>query len=172
MATATEKKVYYSRHSFGNVIDETRSSVTVRNEKGKEWSISRDIFDAEFKTTEPGNTLHEPKELTRTEAIELITTNQRNIMVVTFRKKAKETDVVNEAKDLISEGVRTNSREFSRRLKTAAAGPIREMFGRHEGAYDDRGRLYFVDMESKGLRTIDLRTVESVFVDGRLYIVK
>jgi hypothetical protein len=46
------------------------------------------------------------------------------------------------------------------------------MFGRHEGAYDEHGRLYFVDMESKGMRTVDLRTVESVFVNGRLYVVK
>jgi hypothetical protein len=107
MATATETKMFYSRHSYGTIVDMFDDTVVVQNESGKQWTVSRAIFDAEFKVTEPGDELHDPMPLTRTEIIDLVKQNQRNIMVVTFRKKPKPVEVRKVVQQLLDEGLTT-----------------------------------------------------------------
>jgi hypothetical protein len=169
MANATAQKVFYSRHSYGEVVGRDRGMVTVRNEHGKEWSVSQEIFDAEFRTTAEHTG---GGELTRDDLLKVLYENQREIMVVTFRKKVKPVELRRVVSDLITEGLKTNQREFKRRFDDALAGETRVMVGRHEGSFDERGRLRFVDMESKGLRLIDPRTAEHITVRGKSYYLK
>lgn len=160
---------YWSRLSYGQVVANRGGSLTIANERGKQWVIGSEIFADEFIVADQ---VRSTKDMTRTDLITEVMRHPRIAMTIWFRKKVKDTEVVKAVRALIEEGVAPNSRKFSSRIKDALAGEIREMKGRHESNHDEHGRLFFMDVESKGLRTVDPRTIEKAVINGVEYRVK
>jgi len=162
----------FSRISYGEVVGVNgRGSVTVKNEEGFEWTVAADIFEAEFFTP---NQYDDTKEVTRTEMIQILDTNPRIIMKVKFKKKPEQKVLVDTVKDLLEADKKPGIGNLRKILKKAVEGEERVMIGRHQGGYDDFGRLMFTDMEAEDghLRTVDPRTVEEVTVANVKYILK
>lgn len=169
----------YSRHSFGEVTAFDGVYYTIKNEAGKEWQIAKEIFDDEFKLS------HQYEDTTlmnRTSIIDVFKQSARTVMTVTFRKKPKNSDLVDYVAALCDHGnglpeeLQTAKGEFSRRklaskLAEFTAGEQRTMTGRHVNVQDDNGRFNFYEV-GVGNRLIDPRTIESIIVDGRKYIVQ
>jgi hypothetical protein len=166
MATATKIQTgaVYSRQSFGTVVGESFDSVTVRNEDGLEWSVSRSIFNEEFVVADQ---VSSESIVNQTELIEQIVKNPRTAMTIHFRKKVNPADVTKALRAAL-EDVEPGSRKFASAVKEAVAGEPRTMIGRHYADFDDRGRLNFIE-HGKGLRLVDPRTVEFAIVRGVKY---
>jgi hypothetical protein len=167
----------YSRLSYGEVVKVNPSLgwVCVRNEDGKEWHVAGDIFEDEFTTADQWE---QEREVTRTEMVDVIISNPRIAMTVTFRKKPEPKvlrDTVQHLIDAAKAGDKTpTSRKLSAMLKEATEGETRVMVGRHFGVQDEFGRLSYTDMEAKDsrLRKVDPRTVEEAIIDNVKYVLK
>lgn len=168
-AHIAERGQFWSRLSYGQIISNDGVTLTIENEKGTRWGIGKDIFADEFILAKQATS---QKETTRTKLIEEIMRHPRIAMTIWFRKKVKDTDAVKAIRFALNYGMDHKSREFSTKVKEILAGELREMQGRHETNYDEHGRLYFLDVESKGLRTVDPRTIEKAIIDGVEYTVK
>lgn len=167
----------WSRLSYGKITDINGEDVTIENEDGKSWRISKDIFLAEFKVASSvGNTT----EVTQTDIINVVLSKPGTIMTVNFNKKVDEKEVKQKLVDIHT--ARTFSEADAKRAaKTILQGEERTMIGRHYHQIDDMGRLQFIDMElakdpSKEydvrLRKVDPRTINWVIVENIKYIVK
>ena len=168
-ASTVKAGQFWSRLSNGRVIGNYGNALEIENENGKRWQIGAEIFAAEFIVADQARV---KKEMTRTDLITEIVRHPRIAMTIWFRKKVKDTEAVKAIREIIASGIDPNGRAFSSKVKAALAGELREMQGRHEGNYDEHGRLYFLDVESKGLRTVDPRTIEQAIIDGTGYRVK
>ncbi len=165
----------WSRISYGEVVDTSFNQITVRNEKGSEWTLTPAIVEDEFFTPDQ---FEEVKEVNRGEMVNAIVSSARIIMSVHFKKKPDHKDLVATVTELLDDesGGRTRpgSRKLSSLLKTATAGQDRTMIGRHQGVQDGFGRLQFTDMESPGvpLKQVDPRTVEWAIIGNVKYVLK
>lgn len=174
-ATKLKKGTKWSRISYGEILDISYNQITVRNEKGTEWTVTPAIVEDEFFTPDQ---YEEVKEVNRTEMVNAIVGNARIIMSVHFKKKPDHKDLVSTVTELLDDekGGRTrlSSRKLSSLLKAATAGEDRTMIGRHQGVQDEFGRLQFTDMESPGvpLKQVDPRTVEWAIVGNVKYVLK
>jgi len=179
MPTITSDKVKqgakFSRVSYGEVVSVSFSSVTVRNETGLTWDITRQIFDKEFVLA---NVVESETTCNQTELIQTIKSNQRVVMTVNFNKQPKDRDVYTAIKEVIDEaadsGQAPKPAAVKKVIREATTGPERTMIGRHYGAEGDRGRLFFHDMEATSgppTRTVDPRTVNWAIINGVKYIV-
>jgi len=154
---------FWSRNSFGKVINVDKLTVIVQNENGLKWTVDREIFDKEF-TVADDVISEEP--ISRSNLIKKILDFPRIAMTIQFRKKVDPEKVTNAALDANSHT------ELKKAIKDTLAGEVRVMKGRHVGSFDEHGRLRFTDMEKNGLRLIDPRTIEWAIIDGILYEVK
>ncbi len=163
---------YFSRHSFGRVVEEGTKDVTVVNLDGIKWSVSREIFDEEFDLSGEHSAVEEK---TKTEISDIVSHNPYTIMTVTFNKQVKEKDVKKKLYDLyMNKGSIISELEFRDKcdqiLNEVLKGEERVLIGYHTGKTDHAGRLYFFDMETKGkdnkpeFRLVDLRTISCVIV--------
>jgi len=156
----------YSRHSYGQIVWESNGMVTVRNEAGREWDISRAIFDDEFVLASP---FQSEEKVTQTVLIQTIKENQRVAMTVNFNKQVDEDSVTDEIEILVQKGVVFTRRELKKRVKKMLSGAKRTLIGRHSGGEDDRGRMRFIDM-TKGPRLVDPRGVNWAIINGVRYV--
>ena len=161
----------FSRISYGEVVDVTPTSVEVKNEEGLKWTVGRSIFEEEFFTP---NQFAETEEVTRTAMIQVIDSNPRIIMTVKFKKKPEQKALVDTVQGLLDADDRPSIGTLRKILKSAVEGEMRTMVGRHQGVYDDFGRLMFTDMEADDsrLRLVDPRTVEEIVVENVKYVLK
>ncbi len=160
----------FSRTSYGEIVEViANGTFVVKNEEGKEWQITGDIVAEEFFTPDQYD---DAFELTRTELFEELLKQQRIVMTVFFTKKPDHKKLVLTVEKLMEGDQPCNKRELSKILKEATTGEERTMIGRHYGAIDEFGRLQFVDMENKGLRLVDPRTVEWFIAGNIKYVLK
>lgn len=172
--------VYFSRHSFGEVVSETAHDVTVQNTDGVKWSVSRKIFDEEFDLSDE---ILQTRQVIRSELSEILFRHSYTIMTVEFSKQVKEKDVKKKLHDLYpNKGSIISEFEFKRKcdliLEEVLKGEKRILVGYHTGKVDNNGRVFFFDMEAKDptgkpeFRLVDTRTLDSVIVKGIKYILK
>lgn len=164
------KGTKFSRISYGEVVS-VQGAVEVKNEEGLTWTVGRSIFEEEFFTPDQYDIA---KEVTRTEMIQIIDSNPRIIMTVKFKKKPEQKVLVQTVQDLIVAEDKPGIGKLRKILKKAVEGETRTMVGRHQGAYDDFGRLMFTDMEANDgrPRQVDPRTVEETIVANVKYVLK
>lgn len=155
----------WSRNSFGKIIESTHRNVVVENEDGLQWSVTRDLFDAEFTVADEFSS--EGKD-NRTNIQKKILEYPRTAITIAFRKKVEPKDVIAAAVDACDEA------DLKKAIRKAMKGELRVMKGRHHGKFDSHGRLKVVDMEDPKRieKSVDLRTVEMAVVNGVKYEVK
>lgn len=165
----------WSRISFGEIIKARGDDIIVKNEHGVEWSITPEIVEAEFYTSDQYD---EVKEVNRTEMVEVILVSARLVMTVHFKKKPDPKDLLSLVTELLDDegGGRTRPSKIAlnKKLKVATGGKDRTMIGRHTGNQDEFGRLQFTDMEASGspLKQVDPRTVEWAIIGNVKYVLK
>jgi hypothetical protein len=155
----------FSRTSFGDIVSEDHDNVTVRNEAGLVWTVSRSIFDAEFTVADRFDT---EIRVNQTELIDKILKHPRTAMTVYFHKKPDPARVTQTLREFLTDKDHT-SKKFASAVKIALAGEPRTMVGRHYSDLDDRGRLRFY--EDGEIKLVDPRTVESAIICGKRYYV-
>jgi hypothetical protein len=174
---------YYSRLSYGKVLNVGTSELTIENEKGESWDIGKKIFENEFKTH---NQFEETVKLTKTELANIFLSNARVILTVNFNKQVKEKDVVDQLVELYpNKGKIISEADYKKKVKelvgSVVVGEERTMVGRHNGSVDEFGRVHFVDMEATKdsskeydtrMRLVDPRTINWLVVDGKKYELK
>jgi len=167
---AAKPGAFWTRHSNGKIVSNVNGTITVRNSRGEEWTISSQIFENEFIIADY---IADGKPVNRSELIEIILNAPRTAMTVTFRKKLDEAGFVKEALAAAKElaDIAISEATFKKRLRAGLEGVQRTMKGFHDRSLDEHGRLRFIDSEADGLRLVDLRTVESAIIDGVEYVV-
>lgn len=172
----------WSRLSYGEITDVNGDSIMIKNEDGKAWTISKDIFEAEFNVA--GSTSNGVVgNITQTALIDLVLSKPGTIMTVNFNKKIDEKEVAAE----ISKFDTTHHLSATGLAKKILQGEERTIIGRHYHGIDEMGRLQFIDMElpkelktsrdgtctyDTRLRKVDPRTINWVIVENVKYIVK
>lgn len=172
----------WSRLSYGEITDVNGDSIMIKNEDGKAWTISKDIFEAEFNVA--GSTSNGVVgNITQTALIDLVLSKPGTIMTVNFNKKIDEKEVA----EIILEARPATLVGAKKLAKDILRGEERTMIGRHYHSIDEMGRLQFIDMElpkeikttkdgtctyDTRLRKVDPRTINWVIVENVKYIVK
>jgi hypothetical protein len=171
-----EKGTKFSRISYGTIVQASRHEITVRNEEGKEWTITPELVAAEFYT--PDQYL-DVQELSRTEMVKAIVGNPHIVMTVNFNKQADAKDLRTAVTELLDDEragrTRLGPRKLANFLKAATTGQERTLVGRHYGKADEFGRIQFVDMEVESghnLRQVDPRTVQWAIFGNVKYVLK
>lgn len=160
----------FSRFSCGKVVRVDFASITLKNTQGLEWSIDKSIVEQEFVFA---NHAEEFESVTRTEMIELVRNNPRIAMSITFNKKVDPKQVA----ELLTEGRGDlTTRQWNKKVKEALLGEERTMNGVHHCAFDEHGRLRFIEIAGRegmaGHRLVDLRTINSVTFHNTKYTIK
>ena len=165
----------WSRISYGEVVSRDSYQVEVKNERGDVWTLSPELFEAEFSTA---NQFEKVEEVNQTDLISIVLRNARIVMTIHFRKQPDPKDLRDVVRDLLDDarggGKSLTDRQLSKKLKEATAGQPRTMVGRHMGSQDERGRIQFTDMEATSipLKVVDPRTVEWAIIGNIKYVLK
>lgn len=124
----------------------------------------------------------ETKNVTKTEAANILLSNPGVVMTICFNKQVKEADVVKEIMEAYEGStVKTMESAIKKAVKHAITGVERVMVGRHFGELNELGRVNFVDMEEEKdmskaydnrIRQVDPRTVNWLIVRNVKYTVK
>ena len=175
---------HFSRLSYGIVANTTHGSLSITNEAGNNWNISRDIVEDEFYFH---NQYETEVKITRTELAEIFINHPRMIMTANYHKIVKEKDLNEEFFKLYANkgGVIISEADYKKKVKelnkVALKGEERTIVGRHEGSIDDFGRMHFTDVEAEWdkskdydtrHRLVDPRTLKWVIVGNVKYILK
>lgn len=176
---------YYSRLSFGKVVSKSNHSLTIQNDKGKDWTIDGGIVENEFYihgqfTTEEA--------VTRTEMIEKLREATRIVFVVNYNKQVKSEEVLKTICELYPNkgGVIKSEKDFTAAVKAELGrlviGEERTLIGYHTGSTDDFGRFRVIDLEQpkdvsdsgydKRFRLVDPRTLNWLIVNNIKYKIK
>lgn len=155
----------FSRHSFGTVIGIRGDMVQLRNAKGYEWEIGKNIVAQEFSFADQ---FDNEESVSRTRAIEVLTEHSHTAMTVHFNK-APDPKAVAEALK-VGQG-RMSDREWNKLVATQVAGEERTMIGYHTNHFDMHRRLEFHET-GVGLRLVDPRTINWLIVGRTKYTVK
>lgn len=157
----------FSRHSFGKVMTVHRgmNRIELRNSEGLQWTVDGTILEQEFSFADQ---FDGAEDVSRTDAIEVVTKNPRTAMTINFNKKADPKIV---AKELAAGQGSLSAKEWNAKVSSLMDGEERTMVGWHLGHFDAHGRLNFIE-EEKGSRLIDPRTVNFVVVGRKRYNVK
>ena len=157
----------FSRTSYGTVIARTDDRVTIKNEDDVTWSVSNDIFEAEFTVADQHRNV---VTVTQTELIDWIIRYPRTAMTVSFRKKPDPKVVTETIREMLDDENMESilqSRLFRTTIGQLMLGDARVMVGRHYGDVDPRGRLRFI--ENGEPRLVDPRTVDYAIIDNVRY---
>lgn len=169
-ASKVKPGAVFSRHSFGTVILSERGlgggSFRIRNEKGFEWDVGREILEQEFSFADQ---FESEETVSRTKAIEVLTANPRTAMTVHFRK-APDPKAVAEALKA-GQGAAETDKSWRKRVEELMAGDERTMEGHHNSSFDEHRRLSFIE-NAKGPRLVDPRTIEWLICDRKKWVVK
>lgn len=157
----------FSRHSFGKVIAIHRglNRIELRNSEGLQWHVDGTILEQEFSFADQSDGT---EEVSRTDAIKVITENPRTAMTINYNKKADPKVV---AKELAAGQGNLSAKEWNAKVSSLMDGEERTMIGWHYNSFDAHGRLNFIE-EAQGPRLVDPRTVNWVVVNRKRYNVK
>jgi len=175
---------YWSRFSYGIVIDTNGQNLRIKNEDGFEWNIANHVVEQEFTFH---NKYEVTEEVTATKLEEIFRNSVRIITTVCFNKQPKQSDVADKIKDLYPNkggavGIKSKSdfeAEAESIAKLVTIGEERIIIGRHYGKAGSGGRVQFIDIEArfnddadKGFRQVDPRQLNWIIVSGVKYILK
>lgn len=171
---------YWSRLSYGKVIEKHNEHLVIRNDDGFEWTIADNVVNNEFSFHDQ---YEEEIELTWTELKDKFKESTRRIMTVNFNKKIDEKEYIEKLVDLYpnKKGQLKSREEFEADIKSATKdlllGEERTMIGRHYRTYKSE-RILFIDMEQKDdlekdydarIRLVDPRTINWFICDNIKY---
>ena len=168
---------YWSRLSYGKIIEINGLDVVVENEDGMTWMIGEELIKREFNLA---SSTENNKKVNSTELIQLVLSNPGIVMTVNFNKKVKEEDITK----MIVSTTADNITAAKTLAKQILQGEERTIIGRHIHQIDSMGRLQFVDMEiekeikvsKKGerydvrMRKVDPRTINWVIINNVKYL--
>jgi hypothetical protein len=167
-----------SESQFYKVLDMKGSRVQLENDLGEKIVVDSDYVD---KCLQSATQFSSEEKITRTQAAETFLQNSFQAITVCFNKKVKDSEVVTELLETFENSTPKDlPKSVKASVKKALQGEERVMSGRHFGATDDFGRVYFIDMnEDKGTgdydgrqRLVDPRTINWFIVDGTKYVTK
>ena len=181
--TKARKDDYWSRISYGKVIEHNTEHLVIRNDDGYEWTIGYDVVEQELSFH---NQFEEEVALTWTELKDKFKDSTRRIMTVNFNKKIDKKEYIEKIVNLYpnKNGKLKSKVQYELDIKDATksllTGTERTMIGRHFGTYKSE-RIVFIDMELENddskdydtrIRLVDPRTLNWIVVDGVKYILK
>ncbi len=181
--TKARKDDYWSRISYGKVVECNTEHLVIRNDDGYEWLIGYDIVEKELSFH---NQYSEEIELTWTELKDKFKESTRMIMTVNFNKKIDEKEYIEKLTELYpnNNGKLKSKKQYESDIKDATksllTGRERTMIGRHYGAYQSE-RIVFIDMELENddskdydtrIRLVDPRTLNWFICDNIKYVRK
>ena len=183
--------VNFSELKAGNVLGESQYYKVVKkvgdeiqlNANGQNIVVDKKYVE-EF--LESGDQFTSEENITKTQMAEIFIANPRAVMTVEFfkqdkkkTKKAYKEDLQDQAdqvqKDFMAKGVSAIVDALANPVLDYIPGELRVMRGRHYGDIDELGRIKFTDMDIDGAhntRQVDPRTLQSVVVGGKKYILK
>ena len=177
------KDDYWSRMSYGKVIERNTEHLVIRNDDGYEWAIGYDVVEQELSFH---NQYEEEVALTWTELRDKFKKSTRSIITVNFNKKINEKEYIEKLVNLYpnNNGKLKSKKQYESDIKDATksllAGEERTMIGRHYGRYKSE-RILFIDMELENdaskdydtrIRLVDPRTLNWMICDNVRYIRK
>ena len=120
--------------------------------------------------------------VTRTELADIFIKSLDVALTINFNKQVKEADVIKDIQNVYQNSVPSQvDKKLKKVVKIALEGEERTMKGRHHGALDNFGRIYFTDMEivhdvndkhDPRIRLVDPRGMNWLIVRGIKYSVK
>jgi len=168
-----------SESQFYIVDSVTASSIIVVDDDDNKIELSKTYADTVLSSA---HDFDKEEKLTKTELAELFMANASVAMTVCFFKQIKESDVTAEIiKAYEGSTVKTMEAAIKKAVKRGLEGEERVMIGRHYGAFDDFGRIHFVDMEvakdasktyDTRMRLVDPRTIQYIIVNNVKYKLK
>lgn len=181
--TKARKDDYWSRISYGKVVECNTEHLVIRNDDGYEWTIGYDVVEQELSFH---NQFDEVIELTWTELKEKFKESTRMIMTVNFNKKIDEKEYIQKLTSLYpnANGKLKSKKQYELDIKDTTksllTGTERTMIGRHYGTYKSE-RIVFIDMELENddskdydtrIRLVDPRTLNWIICDNVKYVRK
>jgi len=178
-----KKDDYWSRISYGKVIEKNDNHLVIRNDDGYEWTIGYDVVEQELSFH---NQFEEEVALTWTELKDKFKDSTRRIMTVNFNKKIDKKEYIEKIVNLYpnKNGKLKSKAQYEADITSVTndllLGEERTMIGRHYGTYQSE-RIMFIDMEQENdsekdydtrIRLVDIRTINWLIVDGMKYILK
>jgi hypothetical protein len=168
-----------SETSFFKVEKVVGDRVQLQAENGESVVLNAGYVDSFLSS---GDQFSKEEKVTRTEMADIMMSNARTAMTLSYNKQVKEADVVKE----ISEAYENSTpKEALNKMKAAVkkglSGEERVMRGRHYGTKDEFGRTHFIDMDvdrdvSKTYdtrqRLVDSRTLNWLIVNDTKYTIK
>lgn len=159
-------------------------NVNLLNDDNQLITVSRGYAD---KFLSSASNFSSIEKVSRTEIIEIFTSNARVAMTVSFNKQIKETDIIKKLEEIYPNkgGKILSEKEYVAKIKAIIKptlhGEERIITGRHYSHVDGFGRISFIDSyikkdETKDydtrMRLIDPRTINWIIVNDIKYIVK
>lgn len=178
-----KKDDYWSRTSYGKVIEKHDNYLVISNEDGFEWTILDNVVNNEFSFHDQ---YEETIELTWTELKDKFKESTRMIMTVNFNKKIDKKEYVEKLVNLYpnKSGKLKSQAQFEADITSVTddllIGEERTMIGRHFGTYKSE-RILFIDMELENdaekdydtrIRLVDPRTLNWFVCDNVKYVRK
>ena len=164
-ASALKAGDFLSRISYMRVLGVDGDSVEVENKDGFRWSVSKSILEAEACAADQFTT---ERKVTRTELARILEQDVRDsVFSACFTKLPDPRD-----QEALLDGADISTTAKRRRLaKELTVGKERVIFA-HITDTHEMGRLPVHDLEAKGERLVDLRTVKWVVFGNTKYEVK
>lgn len=166
---------YFSETSFytferEQVNPSTGKSIMVfKTSGGNEVGIGKDYVE---KYLDNSVDYTSTKKVSRREMIEIVVSNPKTAMTISFNKKLKNTDVAAEAMAYLDSTTRPSKTGMAKAL--SLKGEDRVMVGHHYTSFTEEGRLNFIDAEAEGMpvKQVDTRTIYEVIVGNVKYVLK
>jgi hypothetical protein len=164
-ASALKAGDFLSRISYMRVLGVDGDSVEVENKDGFRWSVRKSILEAEACAADQFST---EQKVTRTELARILEQDVRDsVFSACFTKLPDPRD-----QEALLDGADISTTAKRRRLaKELTVGKERVIFA-HITDTHEMGRLPVHDLEAKGERLVDLRTVKWVVFGNTKYEVK
>lgn len=164
---ASQLKVgdFMSRISYMRVVGLRGDSVEVENSEGFRWSISRDVLEAEASASDQFTTT---KKVTRTELARIL---EQDVRDSAFSCAFTKLPDPNDQEAVLSGADLSSPAKRKRVAKELCVGKERVMHG-HLLDTHIFGRMPVYDLEAKGERLVDLRTLKWLVFGGVKYEVK
>ena len=156
---------FLSRISYMRVKSLQGDNVEVENEHGFSWSISKSILEAECTTA---HQYSKTEKVTRTELARILEQDVRDAVFSCCFNKLPSAD--DQEKALAAADLSTSAKR-KRVAKELGVGPERIMYA-HIVDTHELGRVPVYDLEAKGERLVDLRTLKWIVFNNVKYEVK
>jgi hypothetical protein len=156
---------FLSRVSYMKVVSISGDSVEVENKGGFRWSISKSILEAESTSS---TQFVETRRVTRTELARILEQDVRDsVFSVAFTKLPDP----NDQEKLLADADLSTPAKRKRVAKDISVGKERVLPG-HISDTHELGRMVTYDLEAKGERLVDLRTLKYIIFNNVKHEVK